>query len=194
MESSIVCASSNGDFVDKRECEKDRKLVSALQAFTMAQIINYFIEAVAGDKEKSKDFKSLRESSYQMFKEGHVQNIKVKSGFETVIVKCNCLPEMRKDRIYDIIMRISSNRGDIQFAKCGCVAGKGPRASCKHIASVCYALENFSRVFLDEIEKLACTDLLQKWNRPRKRRLSPKKISELDFAIERHRRRRKLKI
>ena len=126
-----------------------------------------------------------------MFKEGHVQNIKVKSGFVTVIVKCNCLPEMRKDRIYDIIMRISSNRGDIQFGKCGCVAGKGPRASCKHIASVCYALENFSRVFLDEIEQLACTDLMQKWNRPRKRRLSPKKISELDFAVERHRRKKK---
>ena len=59
MESSIVCATSNGDFVDIRECEKDRKLVSAIQAFTMAQIINYFIEAVAGDKENSKDFKSI---------------------------------------------------------------------------------------------------------------------------------------
>ena len=43
----------------------------------MAQIINSFIEAVAGDKEKTNGFKSLRESSYQMFKEGHVQKIEL---------------------------------------------------------------------------------------------------------------------
>ena len=29
-------------------------------------------------------------------------------------------------------------------AKCGCPAGKGPCGSCKHIAAVCYALEEFS--------------------------------------------------
>ena len=181
----------NGDFIGIKECQKDKKATTALQAFTMAQIINYFIEAVAGDNEKSKDFKSLRESSYQMFKEGHIQKIMLMSGYKTVIIKCDCLPEMRKDRVYKIIMRINDGSGEIQFSKCGCVAGKGPRASCKHIASVCYALENFSRVFLDEPEHLACTDLLQKWNQPRKRRLSPKKISELDFAIESHNNKKK---
>ena len=108
----------------------------------MAQIINYFIEAVAGDKEKTNDFKSLRESSYQMFKEGHVQKIELKRGYETIIIKCNCLPEMRKDRVYKIIMRIHHTSGEIQFAKCGCVAGKGPRACCKHIASALYRQVN----------------------------------------------------
>ena len=115
----------------------------------------------------------------------------LKSGYETVIIKCDCLPEMRKDRVYKITMRINDKSGEIQFAKCGCVAGKGPRASCKHIASVCYSLKNFSGVFLDEPEHLACTDLLQKWNQPRKRRLSPKKINELDFAIESHNKKKK---
>ena len=71
----------------------------------MAQIINYFIEAVAGDKEKTNDFKSLRESTYQMFKEGHVQKIELKRGYEcSIIIKCNCFPEMRKDRVYKIII------------------------------------------------------------------------------------------
>ena len=176
----------SGEFISITECQRDQKVTTAVQAFTMAQIINYFIEAVAGDKEKTNDFKSLRESSYQMFKEGHVQKIELKRGYETIIIKCNCLPEMRKDRVYKIIMRIHHTSGEIQFAKCGCVAGKGPRACCKHIASVCYALENFSRLFLDEPEEIACTDLLQKWNQPRKRRLSPKKISELNFSIESH--------
>ena len=52
----------DGEFVDVKECQKNSKVTIALQAFTMAQIINYFIEAVAGDNEKAKDFKSLRES------------------------------------------------------------------------------------------------------------------------------------
>ena len=55
----------NGDFIGTKECQKDKKATAALQAFTMAQIINYFIEGVVGDNEKWKDFKSLRESSYQ---------------------------------------------------------------------------------------------------------------------------------
>ena len=131
-----------------------QKAIVALQAFTMAQIINYFIEAVAIDNEKSKDFKSLRESFYQMFKKGHHQNIMLKSGYETVIIKCDCLPEMRKDRVYKIMMRINVKSGEIQFGKCGCVVGKGPRASCKHIASVCYSLENFIRVFLDDVPRI----------------------------------------
>jgi len=33
---------------------------------------------------------------------------------------------------------------DVIGAKCRCPAGKGPCGSCKHIAAVCYALEEFS--------------------------------------------------
>ena len=65
---------------------------------------------------------------------------------------------MRKDRVYKIIMRIHHTSGEIQFSKCGFVAGKGPRACCKHIASVFHALENLSRLFLDEPEEITCTD------------------------------------
>ena len=61
------------EFISITECQ----ITTAVQAFTMAQIINCFIEAVAGDKEKTNDFKSLRESTYQMFKEGHVQKIEL---------------------------------------------------------------------------------------------------------------------
>ena len=42
-----------------------------------------------------------------------------------------------------------------------------------------YALENLSWVFLYEPEHLACTYLLQIWNQPRKKRLSPKKSVNL---------------
>ena len=42
----------NDDFIGIKDCQKDKKAIVALQAFTVQQIINYFIEAVAGDNEK----------------------------------------------------------------------------------------------------------------------------------------------
>ena len=49
------------------------KVTDTLERFTMANIVGYFVEAFAADSEKSNDFKSLRESSFSMFNEGHVQ-------------------------------------------------------------------------------------------------------------------------
>lgn len=169
-----------------RECLSNEKICNTLKSFTMAEIVAYFIEVIAADKQPAKDFKSLRESSYQLFRGGHVQKVELKPGFETLIIKCTCLPEMRKDRVYNILVRVKENTADIQFAKCDCLAGKGPKATCKHIAALCYALEDFSRNILANEECLSCTDKLMQWNQPRKRRLEPKRISELDFSLEHH--------
>ena len=38
------------------------------------------------------------------------------------------------------------HEGEIAFASCACPAGKGPRGSGKHIAALCYALEEFVRL------------------------------------------------
>ena len=85
-----------------------------------------------------------------MFKAGHVQDICLKAGFRTLIIISSCLPEMRKDKIYSLMIRIEVPTADIQFAKCECAAGMGPKATCKHIASLCYALEDFVRIFLHQ--------------------------------------------
>ena len=56
-------------------------------------------------------------------------------------------------------------------ASCACPAGAGPFGSCKHIAALCYALEEFCR--LREVRPPdSCTSHLQQWNRPRKRHLT----------------------
>ena len=65
---------------------------------------------------------------------------------------------------------------DIVAAECGCPAGRGPYASCKHIGALCYSLEEFSR-FGHLPEFLTCTDQLQQWNRPR-----PKKLDIIPVA------------
>ena len=91
-------------------------------------------------------------------------------------MKANCLPEMRKDRVYKILLFLDLESSDIVAAECGCPAGKAPCASCKHIGAMCFALEEFSR-FGHLPEFLTCTDQLQQWNRPR-----PKKLEVIPVA------------
>lgn len=52
---------------------------------------------------------------------------------------------MRKDHTYKLLLLLELESSEIVAAECGCPAGKGPRASCKHIGAMCYALEEFTR-------------------------------------------------
>ena len=60
---------------------------------------------------------------------------------------------------------------DIITATCGCPAGKGTTASCKHVGALCYALVEFCTSGKMPYF-LTCTDKLQAWNRPK-----PKKVN-----------------
>ena len=51
-----------------------------LSNFTMLEIINYFLQIASADDGARRDFKSLRESSYQFLNEGHIQDTKAKVG------------------------------------------------------------------------------------------------------------------
>ena len=82
--------------------------------------------------------------SLNLFKCGHVQDIKVAND-KHLYTQGKCIPEMKKDRIYKINLVLDKETLHIAQAECGCPAGKGPHASCKHIAALCYALEEFSR-------------------------------------------------
>uniref|UniRef100_A0A1X7TMZ8 SWIM-type domain-containing protein n=1 Tax=Amphimedon queenslandica TaxID=400682 RepID=A0A1X7TMZ8_AMPQE len=79
---------------------------------------------------------------------------------------------MRKDRVYKLNVSFDADSCDINGADCGCPGGRGPSASCKHIAALCYAFLNFCELgSLPDF--LTCTDRLQEWNRPRKKNLDP---------------------
>ena len=116
--------SDNSGFLQIKEALTIKSVMNTLQSFTMGQIVSYFVEAIAADKQPAKDHKSLRESSFQLFRGGHVQKIEVKCGFQTLLVKCSCLPEMRKDRIYN---KSCTNKS---FSHCGNPTKKNPRHSC----------------------------------------------------------------
>ena len=73
---------------------------------------------------------------------------------------------MKKYRTYSLLLRIDKATADVSSAQCTCPAGKGPCGSCKHTAVLCFALEDFVKmweIILEQGEE-ACTSVLQRWN------------------------------
>ena len=108
-----MAAQATVAYVKLQAIYKSPSIFPTLQNFPMSQVLNYFIEAVSADSKLKQDFKSLRESSFQMFKAGHVHDICLKAGFRTLIIISSCLPDMRKDKIYSLMIRIEVPTADI---------------------------------------------------------------------------------
>ena len=153
---------------------------SAIPPFTIGCITNYFVSRIADDGLPRNDYKHLNSHAYPLFKAGHIQSISVAMQADTYKIRCKCLPEMKKDILYNVNVTIDKS-GEILTAACGCPAGVGPVASCKHICALCYALEEFYR-----IKQLRSphshTSQLQKWNHPRKRKLDSCSVNDITFV------------
>ena len=159
----------------------------------MQNMVSYFIERKAKDNEANKDYKNVSNKAFGLFIYGHIQNIELGSDNDKVHFKCNCLPEMKKDSIYKLklsMLKSVVHEGEIVFSSCVCPAGKGLHGSCKHIAALCYALEEFTRLkCMPEFE--TCTSRLQTWNQPRKRKLDPETVYDIDFSRKIYRKKKK---
>ena len=93
--------------------------------------------------------------------------------------KCHCLPEMKKDILYNICLTMDSI-GEILGASCGCPASAGPNGRCKHIAAFTFALEEYCNI-RELRSPQSCTSELQKWNQPRKRKLESRSVNDIPF-------------
>ena len=154
--------------------------------FTIENVVDYMINRKESDCMRAEDWKSFKAGGYKLFKEGHVQNILVNREEAKFEVKCRCLPEMKKDRVYNITVTISTETSNVDLAECSCPAGRGPHGSCKHIAATLFALENF-HTFYEEAkteDEISCTSKLQQWNQPRKRRLDSQPSNDICFKVE----------
>ena len=128
--------------------------------------MTYFVSRTVADKLPAADFKAINKSAESLFHCGHVQAIQVCSTDDYLFVRANCIPEMRKDRVYHVRMALSEDGYNVSHAACGCPAGIGPLGSCKHIGAMTYALADFSKLgALPEF--LTCTECQQQWNHPR---------------------------
>ena len=106
--------------------------------FTHAQLLGYFVTRIAHDGLLAGDFKSVYSSALNLFRCGHVQKIQVchEITSDSIFIRADCLPEMKKDRIYKIEQQLEELNFEISAAQCGYPAGRGSRASCKHIAAL----------------------------------------------------------
>ena len=146
--------------------------------FSLSNVINYFVVRTVSDGKAANDFKSINKSAENLFHCGHVQALLVTAKDEYWWVKADCRPEMKKDKMYKMIMSLCKGSWDINSAMCGCPAGKGPSASCKHIGALCYALANFcSSGCLPDF--ITCTDVMQEWNKPCPKKHKPITVDEL---------------
>lgn len=177
------------------------RLQSAL--FSVHTMCTYFLDTVVSDGDSSSNFKAIAATdskSLRLFQRGFVKHIEVVAGENAsagyVFYRAKCEPEMRSSANYKLKLAVKVRPGDVDseessadrevervvFAECmPCPAGKAPRASCKHVAALFFALEEFCRLGYAR-DVLTCTDILQAWNRPHKRKADPVKASELDWG------------
>ena len=125
------------------------------------------------DDEFNKDYKNIRGQSLSLFRHGQIQKLKiVRDDDEKANFRCDFLPERKKNLKYKVKLSLCNygeHEGEITFASCACSAGKGQRSFCKHIATLCCALEEFVRLKCTR-EFATCTSRLRTWNQPRKRK------------------------
>ena len=105
--------------------------------------MKYFVYLQDSDGLECQDWKSLSNlGGFKLFQEGHVQDLSAVVD-NVCHVKGKCLPEMKKDHIYPIHLYVDVGRNCITGDECTCPAGHGPKGSCKHIVTVCFALEDY---------------------------------------------------
>ena len=143
-----------------------------IPSFTDGQLVSYFVFRTVADGLPAGGFKSMNKSAKYLFDCGHVQNILIGQSTAYTLVRANCLPEMKKDRVYKVFLSLEATSWDIATAECGCPAGKGPNASCKDVGALCYALVEFFKSGKMP-DFLTCTQQLQEWNKPRPRKVEP---------------------
>ena len=162
------------------DCQPPKETVDCqhpLLMFSNSQIITYFVTRTSIDGLPANDLKAINNSAQNLFKCDHVQDIKIANG-KYLYIQTNYIPEMKKNRIYKINLLLDKETLDITQTECGCPAGKGPHASCKHIAALCYALEEFSH-FGKLPGFLTLTEKLQQWNKPRPKKLEIMLLAKL---------------
>ena len=156
----------------------DEQLTDDTHHFNMSHIVSYFVMRSTKDHLPAGDFKSINKLAENLFRCGHVQIIEVTTVSDVCFVRCNCLPEMRKDRVYRVQMGLDKSSYDILNAECGCPAGRGPCGSCKYIGTLAYAFADYFRI-KSSPELVTCTDRLQQWNRPRLCKVEPIPVNRI---------------
>jgi len=130
------------------------------------------------DSDIFSSFKGI-DKGYNFFKSGHVQKIELAEHKDYVFVRCDVLPSMKKTAAYKTKVCLLPT-GMVNVARCSCTAGLG--GCCNHVAALLYALEEFVRFGLrEEVDETSPTSRLCRWNRPRSKRVEPRRVTEVQL-------------
>ena len=127
----------------------------------------------------------------RVFQRGFVHAIQVAASTNIVYYKARCEPEMKSPYQMKLGVEVVGGSGgdaksvtQVVYAECFCPAGKAPHASCIHLAAFLYAMEEFSRLGYTR-DRVTCTDELQVWNKPHKKKSEPLKLSGMSWSKSR---------
>ena len=96
-------------------------------------MLNYFVVRKALDDMPACDMKSINKSALYLFRCGQINGC-YSEDQKQICVKAKCIPEMRKDHVYQLTMTLTLQpTSDIVSFACCCPPGKGPNGSCKQL-------------------------------------------------------------
>ena len=109
---SVPASSSNKqtttvEFPGSANWTSIRQAVNSVPSFSIQDVLTYFIERKAEDKESSNDFKNITNSAFSLFRVGHIQKIELASDLDQVHFRCDCLPEMAISKIYKLKLSLT---------------------------------------------------------------------------------------
>ena len=111
----------------------------------MPYVIHYFIARKAADGLQSADFHSLSDQSYSLYSKAYVREAEVAVDSDELFFRCKVRATMKSGVRYNVKVVLGRQSSllfnTIMYTECSCPAGAAPNATCKHIAAVCYGLD-----------------------------------------------------
>lgn len=125
----------------------------------------------------------------RLFQQRFVKNIQVAASDNIIYYKAHCEPEMKGTTSCQTKLWVEvvggggekvKNVTQVVYAECSCPVHKAPYASCKHLAAFLYAMEEFHQLGYTQ-DCVTCTDELQAWNKPHRKKSEHMKLSEMSW-------------
>ena len=88
-----------------------------------------------------------------------------------ICIAATVLPSMKKDRNYSVYIVLSDSGNIARVVSAYCVCPAGLSGCCNHVTATLYSIEDYFHLKLNEEDQKGCTEKLQRWNQPRKKKV-----------------------
>lgn len=104
--------------------------------------INQYFLQLYKEQEGMSMYAAVHRKGFNMMRENFLTSLVVSNYKELFFYRAQVNSEMTKSLTYFVKLVINLE-GNIIEGSCECIAGKGTKAICKHVATVCYAILQF---------------------------------------------------